>query len=80
VFSKGVLARLLSRAKQSISVPDYTGMPTHACPCGEKTFELLAVFEDYEIVLYSTTVKCHSCGAKLTAPTPLDRLDFDNIN
>ena len=54
--------------------PNYRGVPTHACPCGEMTFEILAVFEDYEIALYTTEAKCHGCGALVTAPTPLDRV------
>ena len=75
MFSKGVIARLLkSRAKQPNNVTDYRGVPTHACPCGEKVFQILACFDDYEISLYTLDAKCANCGALVTAPTPLDRV------
>jgi hypothetical protein len=74
VRSKGVIARLLSRAEQASSVTDYRGVPTHACPCGQKVFNILACFEDYEISLYTLDANCSECGALVTAPTPLDRV------
>ena len=67
---------ILSRLRKSRDVKysaDYRGVPTHACPCGEKTFQVLAIFDDFEIALYTTDAKCHSCGALVTVPTPLDR-------
>ena len=63
----------MARLRKSRAVkytPDYRGVPTHACPCGEKTFEILAVFDDYEIALYTTDATCHACGSLITAPTP----------
>ena len=72
--SKGVLARLISRAKPASSVADYRGVPTHACPCGQKVFNILACFEDFEISLYTLDANCSECGALVTVPTPLDRV------
>jgi hypothetical protein len=73
VQSKGVIARLFgSRAVKSTA--DYRGVPTHACPCGQKVFEVLVVFDDYEISLYTLDGKCVECGALVTVPTPLDRV------
>lgn len=72
MLSKGVVARLLSRAKREPVKANYRGLPTHACPCGEKVFIVHAVFDDGEISLYGLDVECSACGAYLTAPTPID--------
>jgi len=75
VFSKGLIARRFRRAKQATSVADYRGVPTHACPCGQKVFNIKACFDDYEISLYVLDASCSECGALVTVPTPLDRVE-----
>ena len=71
--NKGLLARF-NRAKVVKHTADYRGVPTHACPCGNKLFKILACFDDYEISLYTLDGKCAECGALVTVPTPLDRV------
>ena len=75
VQSKGVKARLRRAfgVKQQSSRADYRGLPTHACPCGEKVFRILATFDDFQISLYVLDAECNACGALLTAPCELDR-------
>ncbi len=51
---------------------NYRGVPTHACPCGEKVFIIRATFDDYEISLYQLDAECSACGALLTAPCLAD--------
>jgi len=72
VAGKGIVARLLSRARSKPVKANYRGIPTHACPCGEMVFIVHAVFEDGEVVLYELDCECSACGALLTAPTPID--------
>lgn len=55
--------------------PDYRGIPTPMCPCGSDLLRITATFDSitYEITGYLVDdAKCASCGALLTAPTPLD--------
>lgn len=55
---------------------DQRGIPTNQClHCGSNTFEIKAVFEDYEIVGYYLDAKCAVCHSPLTAPCPVDRPD-----
>lgn len=61
------------RRKQEASVPDYRGMPTHACPCGEQIFIVKCMFTDYEISLYALDAECSGCGALLTVPCLVDK-------
>jgi len=62
---------LLKRKRQPAK-HDYSGIPTHACPCGSRLIKISCMFEDNEIVLWFTDAECAICGAKLTAPTPVD--------
>jgi hypothetical protein len=59
--------------KYLIGTADYTGFGTHLCPCGCNVFKICVMFEDYEISWYTCSMYCYNCGAKLTAPTELDR-------
>ena len=54
-------------------VLDLRGEPIHVCICGSKLWTIQAMFEDYEISMYFTEMECSLCGAKATAPTPVDR-------
>lgn len=54
---------------------DYRGIPTAICLCGSPLLRITATFdsETYEITGYLIDdASCASCGALLTAPTPLD--------
>ena len=70
VQSRLSISRLWRKPKAK---PDYRGVPTHACPCGEMTFFIRAVFEDYAIALYGLDGECVSCGALVTVPCEVDR-------
>jgi hypothetical protein len=63
---------LKRKRKQGLVKHDYSGIPTHVCPCGSQIIKVACIFEDGEIVLWFTEAECGLCGAKLTAPTPLD--------
>ena len=68
-----IVGWLLRRRKPKQARANYRGLPTHACPCGEKVFRILATFDDYEISMYGLDAECNSCGALLTAPCEVDR-------
>lgn len=52
---------------------DLRGIPTNKCICGSDVFKIIARFdEEYNISMYALDAECWSCGAKITAPTPLD--------
>ncbi len=71
VQSRLSISRLWRKPKQAKA--NYRGVPTHACPCGEKVFIVHATFDDYEISMYGLNVECSACGALLTAPCEVDR-------
>jgi len=52
---------------------DLRGVPTHVCPCGCYIWNVMVVFEDYEIAQYFLDMECANCGSIATAPTPIDR-------
>lgn len=53
---------------------DSRGIPSHECAfCGSDMFKILAKFEDYELVWYTTSAYCFNCEAPVTVPTPADR-------
>jgi len=61
-------------------VLDARGVPTHACPnCGHLIFRIKAIFENGDISLWFTDAECDDCGALLTAPTPVDGVEFHGI-
>jgi hypothetical protein len=62
---------LLKRKRKQPSA-DYSGIPTHVCPCGCRLLKVNCIFEDGEIILWFTNAECAECGARLTAPTPVD--------
>jgi len=63
---------LKRKRKQQPAKQDYSGIPTHVCPCGSRLIKTVCMFEDSDIVLWFTDAECGLCGAKLTAPTPVD--------
>ena len=60
------------KRKQRFLRCDYSGIPTHVCPCGSQLLKTVCIFEDGEIILWFTEAECSLCGAILTAPTPID--------
>lgn len=53
---------------------NFEGIPTASCVCGEEWMKVPVIFDKdtYEIAMYGLVATCMSCGASLTAPTPLD--------
>ena len=47
--------------------------PTHVCSCGSQVFNVLASFEDYELVWYFLDATCASCGNLVLVPCPVDK-------
>jgi hypothetical protein len=56
---------------------DLSGMILHECPCGANLWRLLVTFDDYEIATYFTEMECAVCGTYATAPTPVDRPEWN---
>lgn len=58
--------------------PDYRGLPTQTCPCGNETFYLTAWFnaDTYEVAGYLTDALCTACGAMVTACTEIDHPEY----
>jgi hypothetical protein len=69
------MSLLKRKRKQSQLKHSYRGIPTHVCPCGSQLFKVACMFEDGEIALWFTEAECALCGAELTAPTPLDKVE-----
>ncbi len=53
--------------------------PIHVCPCGSQVFNVMAVFEDYEIVWYFLDGTCANCGNIVTVPCPVDKDESQNL-
>ena len=47
--------------------------PIHVCPCGCQVFNVLASFEDYELVWYFLDATCVNCGNLVVVPCPVDK-------
>ena len=58
---------------------DARGIPSNECvSCGSTLFTIQACFdEDYNVAQYFTDAECAICGTLLTAPTPLDHIEYD---
>ena len=46
--------------------------PLHTCPCGSVVFNIMASFENYELVWYFLDGTCASCGNLVCIPCPVD--------
>lgn len=57
---------------------NWRGLPSNYCyECGSTLFTIQAEFDDdFEISGYLLNAKCAHCGNKVTAPTPLDKIDI----
>jgi hypothetical protein len=47
--------------------------PVHVCPCGSQVFNVMASFEDYELVWYFLDATCVNCGNIVLVPCPVDK-------
>lgn len=56
----------------------WRGLPSNHCyECGSTLLTIQAEFDDdFELSGYLTNAECAYCHTKLTAPTPLDRIDL----
>lgn len=46
--------------------------PLHICPCGSQVFNVMASFQNYELIWYFLDGTCVSCGNLVTVPCPVD--------
>lgn len=71
--------RLPTLFKNKRHLPDKFGTdlrslgPIHACPCGSQVFNVMASFEDYELVWYHLDATCVNCGNLVVVPCPVDK-------
>lgn len=76
---RAMVFRLLSLLKKRESLPPIRGAdlrslgPIHVCSCGCEVFNVMACFEDYELVWYFLDATCVSCGNIVTVPCPVDK-------
>jgi hypothetical protein len=47
--------------------------PLHVCPCGSQVFNVMASFEDFDLVWYFLDATCVNCGNLVTVPCPVDK-------
>ena len=47
--------------------------PVHVCSCGSQVFNVMASFDDYELVWYFLDATCVNCGNLVRVPCPVDR-------
>jgi len=78
-YTVPVWLRLLTLFKNNNRLPDKFGTdlrslgPIHACPCGSQVFNVMASFEDYELVWYHLDATCVNCGNLVVVPCPVDK-------
>ena len=78
-FHPFVMPRFLRRKAPYDGLPDPFGAdlrqlgPLHVCSCGCQVFNVLASFEDYELVWYFLDATCVSCGNLVIVPCPVDK-------
>lgn len=47
--------------------------PVHVCPCGSQVFNVMASFDDHELVFYFLDATCVNCGNLVVVPCPADK-------
>jgi hypothetical protein len=76
------LPRMKGRHRSYGVLPEPSGAdlrdfgPIHVCTCGSQVFNVMASFEDYELVWYALDAECVSCGNLVVVPCPPDSPDF----
>lgn len=77
-FRLPTLPKFLRRKRLQYTLPEPFGTdmrslgPTHVCSCGCEVFNIMATFEDYEIVWYFLDGTCVNCGNIVKVPCPAD--------
>jgi hypothetical protein len=78
-FHPFVMPRLKRRKAPLDTLPEPFGTdlrafgPVHVCPCGSQVFNVMAAFDDYELVWYFLDANCVNCGNLIRVPCPVDR-------
>ena len=67
------LFRRLQRLPQAFGSDLRAFGPLHVCPCGSQVFNVMASFEDFELVWYFLDATCVNCGNLVTVPCPVDK-------
>ena len=74
-----VMSKFWSRKATQDTIPEPSGAdlralgPVHVCSCGCQVFNVLASFEDYELVWYFLDATCVNCGNLVVVPCPVDK-------
>ena len=70
------LARITKRPTTKNNI-DITGIPTLACICGSKMFNITVMWDEgtRTVSWYDLRQECKVCGAVTTAPTDIDGCD-----
>lgn len=53
--------------------------PVHVCPCGSQVFNVMASFQDYELVWYFLDATCVSCGNLVRVPCEPDWYEAQSL-
>lgn len=77
------LPSFLRRSQYSLSKPFGADLrelgPIHVCTCGSQVFNVMASFDDFELVWYFLDATCVSCGNLVIVPCPVDK-DASQVN
>ena len=74
-----VMPKFLRRKALYDTLPDPFGAdlrqlgPVHVCTCGSQVFNVMAAFDDYELVWYFLDATCVNCGSLVRIPCPVDK-------
>ena len=75
-----LLSKIWERISSYNVLPQVTGAdlrglgPIHVCMCGSQVFNVMAAFEDYELVWYFLDATCVNCGNLVTVPCSVDKM------
>jgi hypothetical protein len=78
-FHPFVMPKFLRRKAPYDGLPDPFGAdlrqlgPVHVCTCGSQVFNVMAAFDDYELVWYFLDATCVNCGNLIRVPCPVDK-------
>lgn len=73
-----LLSKILPKHQPQDTLPELFGAdlralgPTHVCSCGCDVFNVMARFQDYELVWYFLDATCVNCGNIVVVPCPVD--------
>ena len=75
-----ILSKIWERISSYNTLPEVIGAdlrglgPIHVCMCGSQVFNVMAAFEDYELVWYFLDATCVNCGNLVTVPCSVDKM------